>query len=76
MELEIVLSWSQPLESTYTTVVASFSVLHYSCSTNNAEHIARDNFHQAFSALFVLQVTIAVVENWVRGYYSETPFPI
>ena len=28
----------------------------------------RDNFYQAFSVLFVLQATIAVVEDWERGY--------
>ena len=30
-------------------------------------HTSRDNFNQAFSALFVLQATIAVVEDWERG---------
>ena len=30
-------------------------------------HTSRDNFYQAFSALFVLQATIAVVEDWERG---------
>ena len=30
-------------------------------------HTSRDNFHHAFSALFALQMTIAVVKDWERG---------
>ena len=36
-------------------------------------HTSRDKFYHAFSALFVLQATIAVVEDWERGY---TPPPV
>ena len=36
-------------------------------------HTSRDKFHLAFSALFVLQATIAVVEDWERGYVGAGP---
>ena len=31
-------------------------------------HTSRDNSHQAFSGLFVLQATIAVVKDWEQTY--------
>ena len=33
-------------------------------------HTSCDNFHQAFSALFVTQATTAVEEDWERGFSS------
>ena len=35
-------------------------------------HTSCDNFYQAFSALFVLQATMAVMEDWERGYLITT----
>ena len=32
-------------------------------------HTSRDSLYQAFSTLFVPQATIAVVEDWERGYW-------
>ena len=68
----------------YVWTVASFPVFHHSCSTNNTKeacrlagihrqwHTSHDNSHQGSSTLFVLQVTMAVVEDWERGYVLTT----
>ena len=54
-------TWPRTQSST-TAIVAS--------STNNVE----DNSHQASSTSFVLQATIAVVEDWEQGGYREPLF--